>query len=96
MNTAPSNTAHSDLVERVRASQLPAPAERARIRRTAHATLRHFATELDVSVATVWRWESGTAEPRLDHAIAYRQLLDKIQAAIAPTATPTGQKGDGT
>jgi DNA-binding transcriptional regulator YiaG len=84
VNTAPPDTARSNLAERVRASRLPAPADRARIRRTARATLRDFAAELDVSAATVWRWEQG-AEPRLDHAIAYRGLLDEIQAATGTT-----------
>lgn len=89
MNTAPPDTARPPLVERVRASRLPPPAERSRIRRTARATLRDIATELAVSPATVWRWEQGVAEPRLDHAIAYRQLLDQIQAATAHTDRST-------
>jgi DNA-binding XRE family transcriptional regulator len=72
------------LAERVRASQLPPVAERARIRRDSRATLRDFAAALGVSPMTIYRWESGDIAPRLDHAIAYAQLLAEVAAASAP------------
>jgi DNA-binding XRE family transcriptional regulator len=76
------------LAERVRAARLPSPDERARIRRESGATLRDVAAELArrgcrVSPMTVHRWETGQDEPRLHRAIAYRQVLDEIQAAIS-------------
>ncbi|WP_431900220.1 helix-turn-helix domain-containing protein [Nonomuraea sp. bgisy101] len=69
------------LADRVRAAQLPSPQVRRRIRRDSRATLRDFADELGVSAMTVLRWEQGKAEPRMDHAIAYRQLLDQMREA---------------
>lgn len=66
------------LVERLRAAVLPEPSERRRIREAAGATLRDFGSELGVTAMTVMRWEQGQARPRLDHAIAYRHLLDQI------------------
>lgn len=70
-----------ELAERVRASKLPPPEERARIRRKSRATLGDFAKVLQVSPMTVARWERGEIEPRLDHAVAYARLLGEIHAA---------------
>ncbi|MFJ1667368.1 multiprotein-bridging factor 1 family protein [Streptomyces bottropensis] len=71
------------LAERVRAGQLPPPAERARIRQAAHTTLEHFADELRVSPMTVSRWERGETEPGLDQRVAYARLLRDVAAATA-------------
>jgi len=79
-----SNVATSDelpLVERVRRAQLPPPHIRRAIRVKARATLRGLGAELGVTPMTVWRWESGATVPRLDHAIAYRELLDALSEA---------------
>lgn len=40
-----------------------------------------MALVLKVSPMTVLRWEHGTTEPRLENAIAYRQLLDALHEA---------------
>lgn len=70
-----------ELAERVRAAQLPPPAERIRIRQTAHVTLEHFAHELRVSPMTVSRWERGETEPRLEQRVMYALLLREVAAA---------------
>ncbi len=69
------------LVSRVKAGQLPPPSIRRSIRRRARASLRDFGLELGVSPMTVLRWEQGSTEPRLAHAIAYRKLLDALSEA---------------
>jgi DNA-binding XRE family transcriptional regulator len=66
------------LAERLAAGRLPLSATRRTIRIDSGATLRDVATELHVSPMTVLRWEQGKTEPRLDHAIAYRALLDQL------------------
>lgn len=71
----------STLPDRVRAAQLPPAEVRRGIRCTAKATLRDFAEELGVSPMTVLRWEQGKVEPRMEHAIAYRRLLDQVREA---------------
>ncbi|MFI6513573.1 multiprotein-bridging factor 1 family protein [Streptosporangium sp. NPDC050855] len=71
------------LVDRVRAAQLPPPSVRRRVRRSSRATLRDLASVLNVSPMTVLRWEQGKAEPRLEHAIAYRRLLDALAEAVS-------------
>jgi len=72
-----------NLIDRVRAAQLPPPGERQRIRREAGVTLEALANELGVTPNTAWRWEHGYMRPSLDHAAAYRALLDELQAAVA-------------
>lgn len=84
LDTAQAATA---LADKVRASKLPPPEERARIRRAARATLRDFADVLGVNAMTVCRWEAGSVQPRLEHAIAYRRLLDQIRAATDESAS---------
>lgn len=70
------------LAERVRAAaQLPPPAVRREIRRTAKVSLAEMGAELGVTPVTVLRWEQGTFEPRRDRAIAYRNLLQSLQEA---------------
>jgi transcriptional regulator with XRE-family HTH domain len=68
------------LVEQLRATQLPPPAERRRIRRRAGATLQAIGKELGVTAMTVLRWENGEAVPKPEHAIAYRRLLEELEA----------------
>lgn len=83
LNTAQGDDAAraEDLAGRVRAAQLPPPAERARIRQAAHVTLEHFAQVLRVSQMTVSRWERGETEPGLDQRAAYARLLREVAAA---------------
>lgn len=70
-----------ELAGRVRAAQLPPPAERARIRQAARLNLEHFAEVLRVSQMTVSRWERGETEPGLDQRVAYARLLREVAAA---------------
>ena len=77
--TAP---AYPPLVKRVRAAQLPPPAERQAIRTAARASLADIGREIGVSAMTVQRWERGTTEPRMQHAIAYRRVLDGLRRAL--------------
>lgn len=82
METYAAAVAHG-LAGRVRASQLPPPLERARIRESSGASLRDFAEELGVSPMTVLRWEQGKSRPRMHRAIEYRRLLDAVKEAAA-------------
>lgn len=77
-------TPAEQLARRIRAAKLPPPAERARIRREARITLREFAQVLGVTTTTVYRWETGDADPKTDHAVAYADLLDKVRGALDP------------
>jgi DNA-binding XRE family transcriptional regulator len=45
-----------------------------------------MATHLEVTPMTVLRWERGEAEPRIDHAISYRRLLDELVQVMRETA----------
>jgi hypothetical protein len=74
------------LVEEITAARLPEPTRRKMIRLAGDASLEDFRAELkrrgvDVSHVTIMRWENGTAVPRRDRAIVYRQLLDELEAA---------------
>lgn len=74
--------AYPRLTDRVRAAQLPPPAERRAIRQAARTSLSDVAAELGVSPMSVLRWERGESAPRLDHAIAYRRILDGLRDAV--------------
>lgn len=67
------------LVDRVRATRLPPPAQRRSIRLAVGVSLREMSAELGVSKLTVSHWERGMREPRRDHALRYRRLLDALQ-----------------
>jgi len=75
------------LAHRVRAAQLPLPAERRRIRLAAGVTYAEIGAEIGVTDVTVMRWEQGTAMPRRHRAIAYRRLLDELQRAVGEAKT---------
>lgn len=72
----------SALIERAKASQLPRPSERRRIREQARLTYRDVGQALNVDPMTVFRWEKGTVTPRPHHAIAYGRLLGEIEEAL--------------
>ncbi|GAC1569985.1 MAG: hypothetical protein NVS3B18_01680 [Candidatus Dormibacteria bacterium] len=74
--------ASSELIARVRGSQLPAPSQRKRIRDAAGVTLREMAQELGVTPMTVFRWERGSSKPIMSNALAYRKLLDALELAV--------------
>ena len=71
------------LAAQVRAAKLPSIDERQAIRRGARISLRRVGQALGVSDVTVLRWERGTAEPTLEHAAAYRTLLEELRRAAA-------------
>ncbi len=71
-----------DLLSRVRATRLPTPRERRRIRQSAGATLRDIAEALQVTPMTVLRWERDDARPNHVNARAYRRLLDDLAEAV--------------
>jgi DNA-binding transcriptional regulator YiaG len=62
---------------------LPAPAERGRLRRAADLTQRQVADALGVRTETIWAWERGRSEPRPPHRAAYAHLLEQITARLA-------------
>ena len=71
------------IVEGVRSARLPGTASsRKRLRQRAGLSLREVASVVGVHPMTVLRWEEGV-QPRRDHAIAYRQLLDALEEAVA-------------
>jgi DNA-binding transcriptional regulator YiaG len=71
----------SELVERARAAQLPAPWRRRQIRENARVAQHELAASLGVTTMTVNRWERGTTSPRGAHAAAYASLLEQLEEA---------------
>jgi transcriptional regulator with XRE-family HTH domain len=71
-------TSFDELLERVRSRrQLPAPAERRRIREAAGVSLRDVAAAVGVSHTAVAGWEAG-ATPR-EQRTAYAELLAELR-----------------
>lgn len=68
------------LVDQLKAAQLPSTSRRRSIRLDAGASLRDVGTELGVHPMTVLKWENGDSVPRRAHAIAYRELLERLAA----------------
>jgi transcriptional regulator with XRE-family HTH domain len=89
-------TSFDELLERVRSRrQLPAPAERRRIRKAAGVSLRDMAAAIGVSHTAVAAWEAG-ATPR-EHRGAYAQLLAELRTeeVMLNDDTPTrGRRRD--
>ena len=81
-NCKPLDPDLSALIERAKASQLPRPSERRRIRELARLSFRDIGQALHVDPMTVLRWEKGTVTPRPDHAIAYGRLLEALEDAL--------------
>lgn len=81
--TEATETGTSPLADLVRASRLPEPAERRRIRRTAGVSLRRVADEIGVSEMAVSAWERGEWNPSLENAAKYRTLLDELIKAAS-------------
>lgn len=67
------------LVSNIRDSKLPPPSVRRETREAVAVSIREAAEELGVAPMTFLRWERGDAQPRRDHAIAYRQFLDALR-----------------
>jgi transcriptional regulator with XRE-family HTH domain len=88
------------LLRRRRQAVLPAPARRREIRDSAKLTREEIAAALraeghNITAASVLGWEkeksAGGWDPRRDRAIAYRRLLEHIEAEISQLAAV----GDG-
>ncbi|BFV60855.1 hypothetical protein KCMC57_up59590 [Kitasatospora sp. CMC57] len=58
-----------------KAEELPAPEERARLRKAARLTQQQIADALRVKRETIWTWEKGRVEPRTPQREAYARLL---------------------
>ena len=69
-----------------RRTQLPEPAERARLRTGYGLTQAEIAEALDVTRTTVAGWEAGRSEPQGATRAAYAKLLDGIAAQLAAAA----------
>ncbi|WSA81372.1 helix-turn-helix domain-containing protein [Streptomyces sp. NBC_01799] len=69
-----------------RRTQLPEPAERARLRTGYGLTQAEIAEALDVTRTTVAGWEAGRSEPQGATRAAYAKLLDGIAAQLAAVA----------
>lgn len=63
------------LIARAQQGDLPAPAERERLRKTAGFTQEEVAEALGIRRETMARWESGQAQPRAPKRAAYARLL---------------------
>ncbi|MFF7245965.1 telomere-associated protein Tap [Embleya sp. NPDC008237] len=66
------------LLNQIDQGDLPAPAERARLRRAARLTQRQVADALGVQRVTIVAWESGRTDPRPPQRQAYARLLNGL------------------
>jgi DNA-binding transcriptional regulator YiaG len=74
-------TSVDELLDRVRTRrELPAPADRRRIREAAGVSLRDVAAAVGVSHTAVATWEAG-ATPR-EHRAAYVRLLNELRRLL--------------
>ncbi|MFJ2774264.1 telomere-associated protein Tap [Streptomyces sp. NPDC087300] len=75
------------LLEQVAQDDLPAPAERKRLREAAGLSQAQIATALDARREAVGNWESGKTDPRSPKRAAYARLLEGLAARFpAPSA----------
>ncbi|MEU3226811.1 helix-turn-helix transcriptional regulator [Streptomyces sp. NPDC006976] len=75
------------LLEQVAQDDLPAPAERKRLREAAGLSQSQIATALDARREAVGNWETGKTEPRPPKRAAYARLLEGLAARFpAPAA----------
>lgn len=66
------------LLAELEASRLPPPAVRRSLRVSAGISCRQLGGLTGVTATTVSRWERG-AQPRVAHAIQYREVLDALR-----------------
>ncbi|MFI8917156.1 telomere-associated protein Tap [Streptomyces sp. NPDC053513] len=85
------------LLEQVAQDDLPAPAERKRLREAAGLSQAQIAKALDARREAVGNWEAGRTEPRPPKRAAYARLLEGLAARfpapaadepLAPAPTP--------
>ncbi|MEE4591264.1 helix-turn-helix domain-containing protein [Streptomyces sp. DSM 41524] len=75
------------LLEQVAQDDLPAPAERKRLREAAGLSQAEVARALDIRREAVGNWESGRTEPRQPKRAAYARLLKGLAARFPALAT---------
>ncbi len=68
------------------AAGMPTPTEARGIRERAGWTRQRMAVELGTSESTLARWEVGGCSPSGRNAIAYLQLLDRLDRETAGAA----------
>ena len=77
------------LLDQVAQDDLPAPAERKRLRETAGLSQDQIAKALDTRREAIGNWESGRTEPRPPKRAAYARLLEGLAARFpGPTDAP--------
>lgn len=92
MSTVPTASLDLPLLALVRATRLPPPAQRRAIRERAGISRRALARELGVSGTAVAWWEDPNGHnPRQPVAIAYRKLLEQLDA-LATELDEQGQE----
>ncbi|MFG2132805.1 telomere-associated protein Tap [Streptomyces sp. NPDC048751] len=77
-------------------SQLPPPAERARLREAAGITQARLAQALKSTLQTVKNWENGRSEPRPPRLQAYQRLLEGWAAKYPQSGSPAKDPHSGT
>ncbi|MFJ5143253.1 telomere-associated protein Tap [Streptomyces sp. NPDC088707] len=77
------------LLEQVAQDDLPAPAERKRLREAAGLSQAQIAKALDARREAVGNWETGKTEPRPPKRAAYARLLEGLAARFPAPATNT-------
>ncbi|MYS40172.1 helix-turn-helix domain-containing protein, partial [Streptomyces sp. SID5998] len=75
------------LLEQVAQDDLPAPAERKRLREAAGLSQAQIAKALDARREAVGNWETGKTEPRPPKRAAYARLLEGLAARFPAPAS---------
>lgn len=89
MTITPTTAPDMPLVRDLRSRQLPDRVRRRQIRLAVGASIRDVARACGVSHFAVYSWEKpdGSIEPKLDHRVTYRQVLDALEALAAELNT---------
>ena len=82
----------NNLVDQLRATCLPPPAERRAIRRRAKARLEDIAKAVGVDPMTVSRWERGLSEPWPKNRDDYLRVLDALRTYAHELEAKQNQK----
>ena len=60
-------------------NRLPEPAVARDIRVRAGLSMERLAREVDVGWQTIWKWETGKAQPRGERLVRYVKALEALQ-----------------
>jgi DNA-binding transcriptional regulator YiaG len=94
----PMRIERSELEAKLQARRsLPAPGERARLRKAAGLAQDDIARSVGVTRSAVSRWEAGCREPRGRTLVAYVEVLEllRVSGEIAPTPDARTAPGHG-